>query len=106
MVETVIEREREREREREVKRVNIEMLPVYFSVSIHVGGMGNWTADGCITHVRQSNQVASNIECQCFHLTNFAILVVRLQVAKKEQYITLLLYQYRTYQEGSSPTSH
>ena len=74
--------------------VNMEMLPVPFL--IHVGGAGNWTTDGCVTYVRQSNQLASNIECQCFHLTNFAILVVRFQATKKEKciYIALLLYPH------------
>ena len=61
-------------------------------VAIHVGSAGNWTTDGCVTYVRQSNQVTSNIECQCFHLTNFAILVVRLQATKKEQCIIPVLY--------------
>ena len=69
------------------------MLNILYSITvpIHEGGAGNWTTDGCITYVHQSNQVASNIECQCFHLTNFAILVVRLQATKNEQRITLRL---------------
>ena len=41
----------------------------------HVGGMGNWTADGCETkHERKNTTI--QIQCRCFHLTNFAVLVV------------------------------
>ena len=77
-------------------------------VAIHVGGAGNWTTDGCVAYVRQSNHFASNIECQCFHLTNFAILVVRLQATKKEKCIhsTIALSTHRTYKVGSSQISH
>ena len=49
----------------------------YDHTLMHVGGKGNWTTDGCVTYVHQSNLTAT-IECHCFHLTNFAILVVRL----------------------------
>ncbi|KAL5497494.1 hypothetical protein EMCRGX_G013970 [Ephydatia muelleri] len=37
------------------------------------GGRGNWTTNGCIT--RKDNLTSNSIECQCSHLTNFAILV-------------------------------
>ncbi|KAL5476198.1 hypothetical protein EMCRGX_G026114 [Ephydatia muelleri] len=39
------------------------------------GGKGNWTTDGCVTNLHQSNLAVSKIQCKCFHLTNFAILV-------------------------------
>ena len=39
----------------------ISMFPIPFP--IHEGSAGNWTTDGCITYVHQSNHVASNIEC-------------------------------------------
>eukprot|EP00731_Ephydatia_muelleri_P009395 Em0004g1733a len=37
------------------------------------GGRGNWTTNGCIT--KKDNLISNRIECQCSHLTNFAILV-------------------------------
>eukprot|EP00731_Ephydatia_muelleri_P009408 Em0004g1746a len=37
------------------------------------GGRGNWTTNGCIT--KKDNLTSNTIECQCSHLTNFAILV-------------------------------
>ena len=81
------------------------MLHVLYSipVPIHVGGAGNWTTDGCVTYVHQSNHAASIIECQCLHLTNFAILVVRLQAIQRKRR-TIALSTHRTYQVGSSPT--
>ena len=39
-----------------------------------LGGRGNWTTNGCIT--KKDNLTSNRIECQCSHLTNFAILVV------------------------------
>ena len=41
----------------------------------HVGGIGNWTADGCETKHEQKNTTIQ-VQCRCFHLTNFAVLVV------------------------------
>ena len=38
------------------------------------GGQGNWTQEGCVTEVIEPDVVL----CRCNHLTNFAILVVRM----------------------------
>eukprot|EP00731_Ephydatia_muelleri_P003801 Em0001g3801a len=38
------------------------------------GGIGNWTADGCETKHEQKNTTIQ-VQCRCFHLTNFAVLV-------------------------------
>ena len=40
------------------------------------GGRGNWTNEGC--KVMSMNETTGEIVCRCNHLTNFAILVVRL----------------------------
>lgn len=43
---------------------------IYFSP----GGRENWTSDGCITNT--SGTTFGQVQCQCTHLKNFAILVV------------------------------
>ena len=39
------------------------------------GETGKWTTDGCFTYIRQTDQFSTQLECQCFHLTYFAIIV-------------------------------
>ena len=40
------------------------------------GGIGNWVTDGCNTNqTNGSNTATIQIQCSCFHLTNFAVLV-------------------------------
>ena len=40
---------------------------------IYVGGRGNWTDRGCETFL---DDATNEVTCFCYHLTNFAVLVV------------------------------
>ena len=40
---------------------------------VHIGGLGNWTTEGCNTTLDRESGV---VVCMCNHLTNFATLVV------------------------------
>lgn len=45
-----------------------------------IGGRGDWTTEGCT--ILQS--LESMVECSCNHLTNFAILVVGVNIDKSK----------------------
>ena len=46
-------------------------------IYLSIPGMGNWKPDGCDTmKVNGSKNTTIQIQCRCFHLTNFALLVV------------------------------
>ena len=44
------------------------------------GGKGNWSSNGCTT-VDDGSGV---IKCNCTHLTNFGLLVVRISIVVRE----------------------
>ena len=43
-------------------------------------GRGNWSESGCSLVEEESNTAVGKYVCECNHLTNFAVLVVSLQI--------------------------
>ena len=53
-----------------------ELTVFVFSLLLFMsGGLGDWSASGC--QVAAIDDEQSTVHCQCTHLTNFAILLVR-----------------------------
>lgn len=54
------------------------------------GGFGDWSSEGCTLVSGPGENGEPIIECHCDHLTNFAILVVRIDGQHKSLFVTLI----------------